>query len=86
MPVQIFRLSGIYSNEKNVLTRLKSGETQIIYKKKQFFSRIHVEDIANILFKSLDNFIADNPGTIFREEAYITGGLTQYQYCKTKSG
>ena len=56
LPVQIFRLSGIYSNEKNVLTRLKSGETQIIYKKKQFFSRIHVEDIANILFKSLDNF------------------------------
>ena len=25
-------------------------------KKNHFFSRIHVEDIANILFKSLDNF------------------------------
>ena len=25
-------------------------------KKNQFFSRIHVEDIANILFKSLQNF------------------------------
>ena len=24
--------------------------------KKSFFSRIHVEDIANILFKSIDNF------------------------------
>ena len=25
-------------------------------KKNHFFSRIHIEDIANILFKSLDNF------------------------------
>jgi len=28
----------------------------MIDKKNQFFSRIHVEDIANILFKSLQNF------------------------------
>ena len=56
LPLQIFRLSGIYSNEKNILFRLKSGEIKIINKKNQFFSRIHVEDIANILFKSLKNF------------------------------
>ena len=53
LPLQIFRLSGIYSNQNNVLTRLKSGNAKIIEKKNQFFSRIHVEDIANILFKSL---------------------------------
>ena len=56
LPVQIFRLSGIYSNQNNVLTRLKSGSAKLIEKKKQFFSRIHVEDIANDLFKSLQNF------------------------------
>ena len=56
LPVQIFRLSGIYSNQNNVLTRLKSGSAKLIEKKKQFFSRIHVEDTANILFKSLQNF------------------------------
>ena len=56
LPVQIFRLSGIYSNTRNVLTRLKSGEAKIISKKNQFFSRIHIEDISNILFKSLENF------------------------------
>ena len=56
LPVQIFRLSGIYSNQNNVLTRLKSGSAKLIEKKKQFFSRIHVEDIANVLFKSLQNF------------------------------
>ena len=56
LPLQILRLSGIYSNQNNILVRLKTGKTKIINKKNQFFSRIHVEDIANILFKSLKNF------------------------------
>ena len=55
-PLQIFRLAGIYSNEFNILKRLKTGKVQIVDKKNHFFSRIHVEDIANILFKSLNNF------------------------------
>ena len=53
LPFQIFRLSGIYSNQYNILTRLKSGKAKIINKKDHFFSRIHVEDIANILSNSL---------------------------------
>jgi len=56
LPVQIFRLSGIYSNEKNILVRLKSGDVKLINKKNHYFSRIHVDDIANILFKSLSKF------------------------------
>ena len=56
LPFQIFRLSGIYSNQFNILKRLKSGEAKIINKKNHFFSRIHVEDIANVLFSSLNNF------------------------------
>jgi nucleoside-diphosphate-sugar epimerase len=56
LPFQIFRLSGIYSNQYNILNRLKLGEAKIINKKNHFFSRIHVEDIANILFSSLNNF------------------------------
>ena len=56
LPVQIFRLSGIYSNENNILVRLKLGTAKLINKKNHFFSRIHVEDIANILFKSLSKF------------------------------
>jgi len=56
LPFQIFRLSGIYSNQYNILKRLKSGEAKIVNKKNHFFSRIHVEDIANILFSSLNNF------------------------------
>ena len=56
LPFQIFRLSGIYSNQYNILKRLKSGEAKIINKKNHFFSRIHVEDIANVLSSSLNNF------------------------------
>ena len=56
LPVQIFRLSGIYSNEKNVLVRLKLGTAKLISKKDHYFSRIHIEDISNILFKSLSKF------------------------------
>ena len=56
LPIQIFRLSGIYSNQYNTLIRLKSGEAKIINKKDHFFSRIHVEDVANILYNSLNQF------------------------------
>jgi len=56
IPLQVFRLSGIYSNENNILVRLKSGNAKLVNKKNHFFSRIHVEDIANILFESLSKF------------------------------
>ena len=56
LPLQIFRLSGIYSNQRNILERIKSGKAKIISKKNQFFSRIHVDDIGRVLFKSFNNF------------------------------
>ena len=56
LPIQIFRLSGIYSNQNNILKRLKLGKAKIVNKKNHFFSRVHVEDIANILCNSLINF------------------------------
>jgi len=62
IPLQIFRLSGIYSNESNILAKLKSGKAKIVNRKNNFFSRIHVEDIANILFESLSKF---KPGEIY---------------------
>jgi nucleoside-diphosphate-sugar epimerase len=62
IPLQIFRLAGIYSNESNILARVKSGKAKIVNRKNNFFSRIHVEDIANILFESLSKF---KPGEIF---------------------
>ena len=62
LPVQIFRLSGIYSIENNVINKLKTGRIQIVKRDNHFFSRIHIEDIAQILTLSLKKFA---PGQIF---------------------
>jgi len=56
LPIQIFRLSGIYSNSNNILKRLKNGSAKIIDKKNHFFSRIHLDDITNVLIESMSNF------------------------------
>ena len=56
LPIQIFRLSGIYSNKNNILNRLKIGTAKLVNKKNHFFSRVHVEDIGNILYESLTKF------------------------------
>jgi len=49
IPLIIFRLSGIYCNEINVFSRLKKNQMRIVEMENQVFSRIHIEDIANIL-------------------------------------
>ena len=38
LPLQIFRLAGIYSKKFNILSRLKTGKAQIVDKKNHFFS------------------------------------------------
>ena len=55
-PIQIFRLAGIYSNEQNLITRIKKNNLRIIKKKNHKFSRIHLEDISGFLINSLENF------------------------------
>ena len=56
LPLQIFRLAGIYSQEFNILKRLQNNKVELVDQKNHFFSRVHVEDIANVLIKSLENF------------------------------
>ena len=55
LPIKIFRLAGIYGPNRNIKERLIKGLVKNIYKEGQFFSRIHVEDIANILNLSMNN-------------------------------
>ena len=62
LPIQIFRLSGIYSIENNIIKKLKMGTLKVVEKNNHFFSRIHIEDIAEILTISLKQF---NSGHIF---------------------
>ena len=53
VPVQIFRLAGIYGPGRSVFDKLKAGTARRIKKDGQVFSRIHVEDIASVLEASI---------------------------------
>lgn len=53
LPLHIFRLAAIYGPERNGLCRIKKGKTSSIYKPDHLFSRIHVEDLAEVLIQSM---------------------------------
>jgi dTDP-D-glucose 4,6-dehydratase len=53
VPVQIFRLAGIYGPGRSVFDKLHAGTARRIRKDGQVFSRIHVEDIASVLEASI---------------------------------
>lgn len=55
LPVHIFRLSGIYGPGRSVIDNLLNGTAKRIHKKGQFFSRIYIDDIVEILIKSIQN-------------------------------
>ena len=55
LPLTIFRLAGIYGPQRNVLARLMAGKKDTIVKEDQFFSRIHVEDIALAIIAAMQH-------------------------------
>ena len=54
VPVQVFRLAGIYGPGRNQLVQIAQGTARRVIKPGQVFNRTHVEDIARILEASLD--------------------------------
>ena len=62
LPLHIFRLAGIYGPNRSPLDKIRSGKAQLIIKPGQFFSRIHVEDIARILKASIE---MPNHGSVY---------------------
>ncbi len=55
LPVQIFRLPGIYGPGRSTFEAIKNKKIRIISKKNQVFSRIHVADITNAIIYLLQN-------------------------------
>ena len=53
VPVQVFRLAGIYGPGRSVFDKLRDGTARRVKKDGQVFSRIHVEDIARVLEASI---------------------------------
>ena len=55
LPVQIFRLPGIYGPGRSTFEAIRNRKIRIISKKDQVFSRIHVADITNAIIYLLQN-------------------------------
>ncbi|WP_299673060.1 SDR family oxidoreductase [uncultured Roseobacter sp.] len=62
LKLHIFRLAGIYGPGRGPFAKVRKGTARRIIKQGQVFSRIHVEDIAQVLEASL---AAPNPGAIY---------------------
>jgi len=62
LPLHIFRLAGIYGPGRGPFAKVRAGTARRIIKEGQVFSRIHVDDIAQILQASIN---APNAGAIY---------------------
>ncbi len=62
LPLHIFRLAGIYGPGRGPFAKVRAGRARRIIKPGQVFSRIHVEDIAQVLAASMR---APDPGAIY---------------------
>jgi len=62
LPLHIFRLAGIYGPGRGPFEKLRAGTARRIVKPGQVFSRIHVEDIANVLAASIAR---PDPGAVY---------------------
>ena len=62
LPLHIFRLAGIYGPGRGPFAKVRRGTARRIVKKNQLFSRIHVEDIAQVLLASINR---PDPGRIY---------------------
>ena len=55
LPLHIFRLAGIYGPTRGPFAKVRNGTARRIIKEGQVFSRIHVDDIAQVLAASIKN-------------------------------
>ncbi|MGR3563108.1 MAG: SDR family oxidoreductase [Heliomarina sp.] len=62
LPLHIFRLAGIYGPGRGPFAKVRKGTARRVIKKGQVFSRIHVDDIAQVLAASIAQ---PNPGAIY---------------------
>lgn len=62
LPLHIFRLAGIYGPGRGPFAKVRAGTARRIIKPGQVFSRIHVDDIAQVLAASIAR---PRPGAIY---------------------
>ena len=62
LPVHVFRLAGIYGPGRGPFEKVRDGTARRIIKPGQYFSRTHVDDIAQVLAASIAR---PNPGAAY---------------------
>lgn len=62
VPVHLFRLAGIYGPGRSALDTVRAGRAQRVVKPGQVFSRVHVDDIAQVLAASIAR---PRPGAVY---------------------
>jgi len=62
LPLHIFRLAGIYGPGRGPFAKVRARTARRIVKPGQVFSRIHVDDIAQVLAASIDR---PRPGAVY---------------------
>ncbi len=80
VPVQIFRLAGIYGPGRSVFDRIRAGRAQRIDAPDILFSRIHVDDIVRVLRASI---AAPSGGTVYNladDEPAVSAEIVEYGY------
>jgi len=78
VPVQVFRLAGIYGPGRSVLDQLRAGSARRIGAPGHLFSRIHVDDIVVILRASMAKV---RPGAVYNlcdDEAAESADVTAF--------
>ncbi len=62
LPLHIFRLAGIYGPGRGPFAKVRAGTARRIVKQGQVFSRIHVDDIAQVVAASIAR---PHPGSVY---------------------
>lgn len=62
IPINIFRLSGIYGPERSAIDSVRAGDTRRIFKDGHVFNRMHIDDIVAVMIASMSQ---PQPGDIY---------------------
>ena len=62
LPLHVFRLAGIYGPGRGPFEKVRRGTARRVVKAGQWFSRIHVDDIAQVLLASIER---PRPGAVY---------------------
>jgi len=78
VPVEVFRISGIYGKHRNVMKQILSKNINPIFKENHFFNRIHEKDIARVLTEAA--FSKINSGIINLSDSHPAPQLEVINY------